>query len=184
MLRDFFCNKCSLQFDKKYVFDLHLSLVHGEKIEVKSEPLIVEENLNGFQISEKEFSNQVKNEQPIYEENFEELDVRNEPICEENLQKFQKSEKESSNQVENEQLINEENFERIEVKKEPICEENLEGIQINEKELSNQVKKKQPIYKKNFEELEVKNEPLGLSNETFQNHQIKNENLSEKSMVI
>ena len=26
-----FCNKCVLQFDKKYVFDLHLKLVHGEK---------------------------------------------------------------------------------------------------------------------------------------------------------
>ena len=26
-----FCNRCVLQFDKKYVFDLHLSLVHGEK---------------------------------------------------------------------------------------------------------------------------------------------------------
>ena len=56
MLRHLFCEKCSLQFGKKYVFDLHLSLVHGEKIEVKSEPLIVEENLNGFQISEKEWT--------------------------------------------------------------------------------------------------------------------------------
>ena len=36
-MSDFFCNKCSLQFDKKYVFDLHLFLVHGEKIEVKKE---------------------------------------------------------------------------------------------------------------------------------------------------
>ena len=33
---DMFCKKCSLQFDKKYVFDLHLKLVHGEKIEAKS----------------------------------------------------------------------------------------------------------------------------------------------------
>ena len=150
MLRHLFCEKCSLQFGKKYVFDLHLSLVHGEKIEIKSEPLVFEENLQGIQISEKEFSNQVKNE-----ETFEELDVRNEPICEENLQKFQKSEKESSNQVQNEQLINKENFEEIEVKKEPICE----GIQINEKELSKQVKTKQAIYKEHLEELEVKNNP-------------------------
>ena len=36
-MSDFFCNKCSLQFDKKYVFDLLLFLVHGEKIEVKKE---------------------------------------------------------------------------------------------------------------------------------------------------
>ena len=43
MHRDFFCNKCSLQFGKKYVFDLHLSLVHGEEIKVKSEPQICED---------------------------------------------------------------------------------------------------------------------------------------------
>ena len=36
---DFFCEKCSLQFGKKYVYDLHLSLVHGEKMEVETEPL-------------------------------------------------------------------------------------------------------------------------------------------------
>ena len=43
MKRDLFCDKCSLQFDKKYVFDLHLSLVHEEEIKVKSEPKILEE---------------------------------------------------------------------------------------------------------------------------------------------
>ena len=26
-----FCNRCVLQFEKKYAFDLHLKLVHGEK---------------------------------------------------------------------------------------------------------------------------------------------------------
>ena len=30
-IMDMFCNRCVLQFDKKYVFDLHLKLVHGEK---------------------------------------------------------------------------------------------------------------------------------------------------------
>ena len=35
---DWFCHKCTLQFDKKYVFDLHLSLVHGVEMKVKSEP--------------------------------------------------------------------------------------------------------------------------------------------------
>ena len=29
--QDFFCTQCSLQFGKKYVFDVHLSLVHGKK---------------------------------------------------------------------------------------------------------------------------------------------------------
>ena len=46
-IMDLFCNKCTLQFGKKYVFDLHLSLVHGEKIEVKmvkNEPIVCDEN--------------------------------------------------------------------------------------------------------------------------------------------
>ena len=55
MSRDFFCERCSLQFGKKYVFDLHLSLVHGEKIEVKVESPICEENLQESQISETKF---------------------------------------------------------------------------------------------------------------------------------
>ena len=45
MSKQLFCERCSLQFGKKYVFDLHLSLVHGEKIEVKVESPISEENL-------------------------------------------------------------------------------------------------------------------------------------------
>ena len=50
---DLFCNKCTLQFDKKYVFDLHLSLVHGEKMaEIKVEPLISEDNFQELQASE------------------------------------------------------------------------------------------------------------------------------------
>ena len=50
---DLFCNKCTLQFDKKYVFDLHLFLVHGEKMpEVKVEPLISEDNFQELQSSE------------------------------------------------------------------------------------------------------------------------------------
>ena len=52
MQRDWFCNKCTLQFDKKYVFDLHLSLVHGEKIKLKSEPQDSKENHQEFQRSE------------------------------------------------------------------------------------------------------------------------------------
>ena len=55
IMKDWFCNRCSLQFDKKYVFDLHLLLVHGEKIEVKKETLICEEKLQEPQMNEKEF---------------------------------------------------------------------------------------------------------------------------------
>ena len=36
-INNFFCENCSLQFDNKYVFDLHLSLVHGKESEVKYE---------------------------------------------------------------------------------------------------------------------------------------------------
>jgi uncharacterized Zn-finger protein len=57
-MSDLFCNRCAVQFDKKYVFDLHLSLVHGEKIEVKKKTLtICEEKVQEPNISEKEFSN-------------------------------------------------------------------------------------------------------------------------------
>ena len=51
-MKDFFCETCTMQFGKKYVFDLHLSLVHGEKIEVKmvkNEPIVCDEN---FQTSQ------------------------------------------------------------------------------------------------------------------------------------
>ena len=67
MKRDLFCDKCSLQFDKKYVFDLHLSSVHGEKIKVKVESPICEENLQQSQISESKFSYQSvhENERPF-----------------------------------------------------------------------------------------------------------------------
>ena len=41
-LKDFFCEECSLQFGKKLVFDLHLSLVHGKKANIKQENKICE----------------------------------------------------------------------------------------------------------------------------------------------
>ena len=56
MLVDLFCEKCTLQFDKKYVFDLHLSLVHGQKRKVRKEPLIDVENFQEPQISENNLS--------------------------------------------------------------------------------------------------------------------------------
>ena len=36
-LKDFFCETCSLQFDKKAVYDIHLSFVHKIEILVKEE---------------------------------------------------------------------------------------------------------------------------------------------------
>ena len=38
LMRDLYCYQCSLQFDKKYIFDVHLSFVHGEKLDIKEEP--------------------------------------------------------------------------------------------------------------------------------------------------
>ena len=38
----FYCEKCSLQFDKKIVYDIHLSFVHKINIEVKSEEKSIE----------------------------------------------------------------------------------------------------------------------------------------------
>ena len=47
-MKDNFCEECALQFGKKLVFDLHLSLVHGKKTIIKTEP-----NINESQESEK-----------------------------------------------------------------------------------------------------------------------------------
>ena len=38
VIRSLYCLKCSLQFDLKYVFDVHLSIVHGGKLDIKEEP--------------------------------------------------------------------------------------------------------------------------------------------------
>ena len=38
LMRDLYCFECSLQFDTKYVFDVHLSIVHGKKLDIKEEP--------------------------------------------------------------------------------------------------------------------------------------------------
>ena len=59
MSKNWFCKICLLQFDKQYVFDLHLSLVHGVKIEVKVESSISEENLQDSKNRAKVFSNHV-----------------------------------------------------------------------------------------------------------------------------
>ena len=47
------CEKCLLQFDNKYEFDIHLELVHREEIKLKTETIIKEENLKWLQQSEK-----------------------------------------------------------------------------------------------------------------------------------
>ena len=49
ILRDWYCEKCSLQFDKQYVYDLHLKLVHGQEIKLKTEPTTNEEKFEELQ---------------------------------------------------------------------------------------------------------------------------------------
>ena len=34
-MRDLYYFECFQQFDKKYVFDVHLLVVHGEKVDIK-----------------------------------------------------------------------------------------------------------------------------------------------------
>ena len=41
-LIDSYCVKCSLQFDKRIIFDMHMSIVHKEMIEIKEEPIKIE----------------------------------------------------------------------------------------------------------------------------------------------
>ena len=63
---DLFCNKCTLQFDRKLVFDLHRSLVHEEKMaEVKIEPQISKENFQERQAGE-----------PVFQDHVVEIDIK------------------------------------------------------------------------------------------------------------
>ena len=41
-LMDSYCVKCSLQFDKRIIFDMHMSIMHKEMIEIKEEPTNIE----------------------------------------------------------------------------------------------------------------------------------------------
>ena len=40
---DWYCSRCSLQFDKKIVFDMHLSIVHKEIVEIEEESIILKD---------------------------------------------------------------------------------------------------------------------------------------------
>ena len=70
-----YCEKCYLQFDKKHVFDLHSTLKHGKKIQVKTEPDIYTEKSHKPKMSEKSFSDHVENEKSY---NFETGNSENE----------------------------------------------------------------------------------------------------------
>ena len=47
LLKDFFCQLCAIQFGKKAVFDMHLSLVHKKTQEDdEKEPLDSDKNIS------------------------------------------------------------------------------------------------------------------------------------------
>ena len=77
MNKDLFCENCKLQFGKKYVFDLHLSLVNGQKIEVKTD---FEENIQEPEVFERDSSKvqtrkiEVKHDINVFRENIQEPD--------------------------------------------------------------------------------------------------------------
>ena len=61
-LDDLYCEKCSLQFDKKYEYDLHLTLAHEQEIKVKKEPKTCKENFEELQQSEIVFSDHISHD--------------------------------------------------------------------------------------------------------------------------
>ena len=40
---DSYCVKCLLQFDKKIIFNMHMSIVHKEMVEIKEDPINIVE---------------------------------------------------------------------------------------------------------------------------------------------
>ena len=49
IMKDFFCKLCSLQFDKKYVYDVHMSLIHKKTMCLQSkidETVVKKENVD------------------------------------------------------------------------------------------------------------------------------------------
>ena len=77
MLRDLFCTECSLQFNKKIVYDLHLSLVHGKKTNIKQEPNNCEETSEGTEtlpeslIKDKPFRCKICDSEFAYQDNLD-----------------------------------------------------------------------------------------------------------------
>ena len=73
--KNVYCKKCTLKFNEKYVFQLHLSLKHRQKIQVKTEPEFYKEKSHEPQISEKSISDHVESEKSY---NFETGNSKNE----------------------------------------------------------------------------------------------------------
>jgi hypothetical protein len=157
MNKDFFCKNCKLQFGKKYVFDLHLSLVHGQQmIELKPEPIDCEENFQESEIFEKYYSKiqgqkiELKAEPIDCEENFQEPEIFEKDYSKVQGQKIEVITEPIDLRVNSKPNECEENIrepeifkkgqrskvhgQNIEVKCEPIiCEENIQEPEIFEK---------------------------------------------------
>ena len=68
VIRSLYCYECSLQFDTKYVFNFHLSVVHGKELEIKQESdsqasIIPKDKQNEIRHSDEE--NSLKSESKI-----------------------------------------------------------------------------------------------------------------------
>ena len=74
--RDLFCLQCSLQFDGKSVYDLHLSLVHGIKDESKSEDSEVKIEIDS-EISETINDSQTSTLPPVHKEIKQDIKTEN-----------------------------------------------------------------------------------------------------------
>ena len=54
ILKDLYCELCSLQFNKKNIFDLHMSMLHGKEIQIKKKPVTLENEMDLEKITEKQ----------------------------------------------------------------------------------------------------------------------------------
>ena len=61
LMRDLYCYECSLQFEKKYTFDSHLSIAHDIEQEPDSQTLVISE-AKEFKRKQPDEENSWKNE--------------------------------------------------------------------------------------------------------------------------
>ena len=54
IVKDLYCELCSLQFDNKCFFDLHMSMVHGREIKIEKESMTLENEMDLEKYPEKQ----------------------------------------------------------------------------------------------------------------------------------
>ena len=98
---DLYCELCSLQLEKKYVFDTHMKIVHGKNIMVKVEEPCIDQNkprsnekkseLNrdGTPFQCKVCVTEFKSKKPYINTNLQIMAEKNQSILKPMLKKFQ-----------------------------------------------------------------------------------------------